>query len=72
MLIAIVPLLVAIAGVLIYAFADKTPKLAEVGRILFFVGALWTAYALATKTVKIGAVEPAPLEPTVMVDYVRL
>lgn len=37
----VVPLLVAVAGVLLYALAAN-PKLAEIGRILFAVGAFWT------------------------------
>ena len=45
------PLLVALAGALIYAFAiDRNPKLAEIGRILFFCGTFWTVYLLAGST----------------------
>jgi TM2 domain-containing membrane protein YozV len=44
---AILPLIVAIVGVLIYALASRD-KVAEIGRILFFVGALVSTWAYAT------------------------
>ncbi len=53
MLIAIVPLIVAVCGALIYAFASNS-KLQEMGRILFFVGVLWAVWAVAGKALKIG------------------
>jgi Na+/phosphate symporter len=53
MLIAWASLLVAIVGLLIYAFA-KDAKLSEAGRLLFFCGAFWFVYALAGKTLRIG------------------
>jgi hypothetical protein len=49
------PLLIAVAGALVYAFAAN-PKLAEIGRILFFCGVLWTVYMLTGSTFAIGAV----------------
>jgi chromate transport protein ChrA len=53
MLIAVWPLLVAVIGALVYALASGT-KVAELGRITFFVGVLWLVYTLATKTVHVG------------------
>lgn len=41
------PLFIAIIGALIYAFASAKP--AELGRILFFVGAFWTVWLLTGK-----------------------
>lgn len=40
------PALIALVGALLYGFAANG-KAAEIGRILFFVGALWAVYALA-------------------------
>ncbi len=56
MLIAVAPLIVMLVGLLIYALADnaKTPKLVEIGRILFFVGALVLVWTLGAKTWRIG------------------
>lgn len=56
MLLAIAPLVVMLVGLLIYVLADgaKTPKLVEIGRILFFVGALVLVWALGAKTWRIG------------------
>lgn len=42
----LVPLAVAIAGALVYAFASNS-KLARIGEIALFVGLLWTVYALS-------------------------
>jgi hypothetical protein len=43
------PLLVAVVGALVYAFASS--KVSELGRISFFVGLLWLVYVAATKSV---------------------
>lgn len=43
---ALIPLAVAMLGVLIYALASN-PKSVEIGRILFFVGAFWLVAILA-------------------------
>lgn len=51
MLITLVPLLVAIAGALLYALTEG--KLSELGRLLFFAGALVVVMALAGRSVKI-------------------
>jgi hypothetical protein len=51
MLIALVPLAVAIAGALIYGFCDG--KKAEVGRILLFCGVLVLVAMMSGRTVKI-------------------
>lgn len=53
MLIAIVPVLVLIAGLLLWILASN-PKLAEAGRILFFCGAFLTTQVLAETTIRIG------------------
>ena len=42
------PLLVGVFGALLYGFASNA-KLAEIGRILFFVGAFWTVHLLGGK-----------------------
>ena len=53
MVIAIIPVLVLIVGLLVWVLAAR-PKAAEAGRILFAVGALITVYVLAHHTIKIG------------------
>lgn len=53
MLVGWASLLVAIVGLLLYAFSSNA-KLAETGRLLFFCGAFWFVYALAGKTIRIG------------------
>jgi hypothetical protein len=52
MLITIIPLLVALVGLLMYALAAN-PKLGEVGRLLFFVGALVTVSVVSRGTVRL-------------------
>lgn len=52
MIIAIVPLLVAVVGTLVYALAGNA-KLAEIGRCLLWVGVLWLMYLFAGKTVRL-------------------
>ena len=49
MLIAWFAVLVAIVGALLYALSSN-PKLAEMGRILFFVGSLAAVLAAGAKT----------------------
>ena len=44
----VIPLLVAVAGALVYALSTN-PKLVEIGRILFFVGSFWTVYLCTGK-----------------------
>jgi len=46
----LVPLLVAIAGALVYGLAGG--KLSELGRIAFFVGLLWLVKDFATHVAK--------------------
>lgn len=53
MLIAIIPLLIALVGVLMYALCTN-PKLQEIGRILFFCGMFVITWVLAKATVHIG------------------
>ena len=45
MITIILPFLIALIGLLMYAFSAN-PKLVEIGRILFFVGMLWVTYGL--------------------------
>lgn len=49
----VLPLLVCIAGALIYAFA-ASQKLANIGLVLFAVGAYWTVYLLTGSTFSVG------------------
>ncbi len=52
MLIAIVPVLAALLGLLLWGFAPGDAKTA--GKILFAAGTLVTVYVLAGHTVRIG------------------
>jgi hypothetical protein len=52
MLIAIIPLLAAIIGVLVYALAQNA-KLVEVGRALLWCGLLVTLFVAAHETVSL-------------------
>lgn len=45
MITILIPLLVALIGLLMYAFAANG-KLVEIGRILFFCGMFWVVYEL--------------------------
>ena len=54
MLIAYIPLLFAIIGLLIYVLATNA-KVVELGRIVFFAGFFVTMLAMATKVLRIGA-----------------
>jgi len=47
--------LIAVLGALLYALAAN-PKLAELGRIMFFCGLLWTVYMLAGATFAVGRI----------------
>jgi Na+/phosphate symporter len=47
------PLVVAVAGLLVYALSSNA-KVSELGRLLFFVGALWFVYGLMGKTLRLG------------------
>lgn len=51
MVLAVVPLLVAVVGAMMYGLCSGA-KLAEIGRILFFVGSLWLVQALAAHVVR--------------------
>lgn len=53
MLIAIVPLVVCLVGLLIFVLA-KDDKVKEIGRLLFFAGLLVSLWFLGAKTWKIG------------------
>lgn len=54
MLIAIIPLVVALVGALLYALASNT-KVQEIGRILFFCGAFVLTWRLASETLRVGS-----------------
>lgn len=51
MMIAILPLLVAIVGLLMFALSSNA-KVAEIGKILFWTGTLVTLWIAGGKTVK--------------------
>lgn len=53
MLIAVVPLVVAVVGALVYALSAST-KTAELGRLAFGAGLLALVLALAHVTIRIG------------------
>lgn len=53
MLIAIIPFIVAIIGVLMYALCAN-PKLQEIGRIMFFCGMFIITWVLAKETLRVG------------------
>lgn len=52
MLIAIIPIVVALAGLLMFALCTN-PKLSQIGFALFQVGALWAVYAASGRTVRL-------------------
>lgn len=54
MLVTIVPILFMVAGALMYGLAAN-PKLAELGRLLFWAGAFAVALAYAGRGVTLGA-----------------
>ena len=53
MMIAVWPLVIAIAGALVYALSNNT-KAAELGRIMFFCGLFWLVYSLVGHSLKLG------------------
>jgi Na+/phosphate symporter len=53
MLIAIIPLLILVVGLLMYALAAN-PKVQEAGRIMFFCGMLVITFVLARQTLSLG------------------
>jgi hypothetical protein len=54
MFIAVIPLLVAIIGLLMYILATNT-KVAEIGRLMFACGLLALMFASARESIRIGA-----------------
>lgn len=54
MLIAYIPFFIAIVGLLLWALAGNA-LVKEVGKILFFCGALVTTFSLADRTVRVGS-----------------
>lgn len=53
MLTILLPALIALVGLLMYALCAN-PKLARIGEILFFVGMFWVTYLLGSKTFTIS------------------
>ena len=53
MTIALIPFLVALAGLLTYVLASNA-KVVEIGRALFWCGLLVTLFTMATHVVRIG------------------
>ena len=53
MLIAIVPVIVAIVGALIYSLSAH-PKVSEIGRLCFLAGMIGFCVAYASHTVRVG------------------
>ena len=53
MLIAFLPVVIALVGFLMYILAANV-KVVELGRILFFVGALVSTWGVASDTLRIG------------------
>jgi len=54
MFIALVPLFVAIVGLLMWCLAANA-KVAEIGKIMFFCGLLALMFSTAKETLRIGA-----------------
>lgn len=52
MIIAIVPVIVTIVGVLAYALASNA-KIAEIGRLAYACGLLVTLFTLASKVIRL-------------------
>jgi Na+/phosphate symporter len=52
MLIAIWPLIICVAGLILY-FAASNAKPTEVGRIMFAVGLFWLVFKLVGKTLSL-------------------
>jgi hypothetical protein len=53
MIVAIVPVIVAIVGLLIYVMSTTNVKLTEIGRILFFCGVLVSVWVAAEHMVRV-------------------
>lgn len=53
MIIAVIPLILALVGLLLYALAAN-PKVSEIGRISFFCGLLVLTFAFAKTVIHIG------------------
>jgi hypothetical protein len=53
MLIAIIPLVAAVCGLLVWLLATN-PKAAEAGRLLFFCGVFWLVASVSRETLSIG------------------
>lgn len=54
MLIAIIPLIVALIGLLMFALGSPNPKVEKIGWMFLWTGTLVTLMAFAHHTIKIG------------------
>jgi Na+/phosphate symporter len=54
MLIAIVPLIVMVLGLVVW-FVSSNPKVSEAGRLAFFCGLLVLTMVLAKETLRVGS-----------------
>jgi Na+/phosphate symporter len=53
MAIATIPLIVCVVGALLYAL-PASPKVNELGRLMFFAGLFWLVYASAGRSMRLG------------------
>ena len=60
MVIALVPVIMAVVGALVFLLPFKNPKVTEIGRCVMFAGLLALALALTKSSVRIGAAELVP------------
>lgn len=52
--IALIPILVAVVGLLLWMAATGSPRLQEIGRIAFVVGLFWTVAVFSHESVRVG------------------
>lgn len=52
MLIAYVPLLIALIGLIMW-LASPSTRIGEIGKLMFIIGLFWTVYSTVGKTTKI-------------------
>jgi len=56
---AIIPIIVAFVGLLMYGFCTNA-KLGRIGEILFFVGVFWLVNMMSGKSVHFGGLDKVP------------
>lgn len=54
MLVAIIPLIVALVGLLMYVLGGANAKVVELGRLMFACGVLVSVWLTASHTLRIG------------------